>query len=351
MNQREYFRNSSLNNHLEKYDSNTYNYGQEIETKKIQNPFKSTVNKDENINNNIKRNFSAQRYLNISRELNEKNKLNKSCANDYHNNLTEGIIPKKKNTIKIKKIPLNKLKNRIKVNNQNISSQNYYNNDMDYNTRRIYLQKNNSIRFSDNSFDINLNNKYLNTNNFQRATEIPKNNKSFYCINNNDYENTQIDNKRNILYNKVNLRKKASKKIQINLNNTTLGNKNVFNEANQLNNIPSYNYSKKLFYEKKTGFKKKLAGFSSEKQKNFGNSFCCLNSNYINYNDKTNKKSIYNKKLNNNFINTNIRNNNDNSTYTTNITSHNNNINLFTSESMTKYNSKYNFLNKTKNIN
>ena len=351
MNQREYFRISSIDNHMKKYDSNTYNYGQEIETKKIQNSFNSSVNKDENINNNIKRNFSAQRYLNINRELNEKNKLNKSCANDYHNNLTEGIIPKKKNTIKIKKIPLNKLKNRIKVNNQNISSQNYYNNDMDYNTRRIYLQKNNSIRFSDNSFDINLNNKYLNTNNFQRATEIPKNNKSFYCINNNDYENTQIDNKRNILYNKVNLRKKASKKIQINLNNTTLGNKNVFNEANQLNNIPSYNYSKKLFYEKKTGFKKKLAGFSSEKQKNFGNSFCCLNSNYINYNDKTNKKSIYNKKINNNYINTNIRNNNDNSTYTTNITSHNNNINLFTSESIAKYDSKYNFLNKTKNIN
>ena len=103
MNQREYFRNSSLNNHLKKYDSNTYNYGQEIETKKIQNPFNSSVNKDENINNNIKRNFSAQRYLNINRELNEKNKLNKSCANDYHNNLTEGIIPKKKNPKKSRK--------------------------------------------------------------------------------------------------------------------------------------------------------------------------------------------------------------------------------------------------------
>ena len=55
MNQREYFRNSSLNNHLKKYDSNTYNYGQEIETKKIHNSFNSSVNKDENINNHLKK--------------------------------------------------------------------------------------------------------------------------------------------------------------------------------------------------------------------------------------------------------------------------------------------------------
>ena len=106
MNQRECYRNSLVNNNFKKYDTNTYN--KEITTKKIKNPFNTSLNKDFN-ENNMNRNYSMKRNLKIKNkknELNDKNKLNKSCAsmsNKLNNNLNDEIINKKKNSIKIKK--------------------------------------------------------------------------------------------------------------------------------------------------------------------------------------------------------------------------------------------------------
>ena len=84
------------------------------------------MNKDLN-ENILNRNYSMKRNLKINKGLNENNKLNMSCANitnkysnNLNNNLNDEISTKKKNSIKIKKIPLNKLKHKIQVNNLTI---------------------------------------------------------------------------------------------------------------------------------------------------------------------------------------------------------------------------------------
>ena len=390
MNQRECYRNSLQNNNLKKYDTNTYN--KEITTKKIRNPFNTSLNKDLN-ENNINRNYSMKRNLNIKNKINESNennKLNKSCANisnKLNNNLNDEIINKKKNSIKIKKIPLNKLKHKIQVNNPIITNYIFTNekninlyNDMNCNTQRIILNKNNNIRYSDNIFNNYINNNYSYSKNYQRTTEIPKQNNSLYGIQNLNLDNIERDNKQNILYNKVNLRKRASKKIKINLNtNLYPVNQNNTQGGNNMNNISSYNYdnngnndNNKLLQEKKIGlFKKKLAGLSSDKQNKIDTSFSYLSMSNINKNKKSN---IYNKKLNNtifksyitnqylnnnlndsyinnnNYMNKNRR-HNINSTFNNNLTNINKRIN--TTDSMTNYDSKYNNIttNKIKNIN
>ena len=389
MNQREIYRNNLINNNFKKYDTNTYN--KEITTKKIKNPFNTSLNKDlkENIMN---RNYSMKRNLQIKSITNENNKLNMSCANISNkyannlNNLNDEIPIKKKNSIKIKKIPLNKLKHKIQKNNPIITNyiytnennlkqynNNYYN-DMNCNTHRIILSKNNNVRFSDNfTKNNNNNNNYSFTKNYQRATEIPKNNSSLlYNIN---CENTDKENKQNILYNKVNLRKRGSKKIKINLNsNLNPINQYMTQEKSDRNDFSN----NKLLQEKKFGlFKKKLAGLSSEKQNKLDTSYNYLSLSNINNNSK--KSNIYSKKLNNTIFKAYISNqtsknkytnskknesylnnyykyinnqsNNIDKTYNNNLTNTNKRINI--TDSITTYDTKYNNINinKIKNIN
>ena len=391
MNQREIYRNSLVNNNFKKYDTNTYN--KEITTKRIKNPFNTSMNKDLN-ENILNRNYSMKRNLKINKGLNENNKLNMSCANitnkysnNLNNNLNDEISTKKKNSIKIKKIPLNKLKHKIQVNNPIITNyfytndnnnnqfnnNNYYN-DMNCKTHRNVLNKNNNIRFSDNFINVsNNNNNYSFTKNYQRATEIPKSNNSlFYNLNG---ENTDRVSKKDILYNKVNLRKRASKKIKINLNsNLNPVNHYMTQEKSDTNNISNYNNENKLFQEKKLGlFKKKLAGLSSEKQNNLNTSYNYLS--FSNINNNTKKRNIYNKKLNNTIFKAYISNQtnpnkyhmmNRNDTYINNYyqyinnqqnslnkTSNTNVTNTSKRDSMTTYDTKYNNINinKIKNIN
>ena len=151
-NQKEYYRNSLINPYFKKYNTNTYN--KEITIKSIKNPFSTSLNKEIK---DIDRNYSTKRDSIIKKELNEDNKLNISFGNMFNkvfNNLNDRIICKKKSTIKIKKITLNKLKNKIQVNRQdidkyyytneniNLNSYNYYK-DLNCNAQRIILNKNN----------------------------------------------------------------------------------------------------------------------------------------------------------------------------------------------------------------
>ena len=300
----EYQRNSLINNNLKKYDTNTFN--KEITTKKIKNPFSVSVNKD---NKNINRNFSCNRNINLKTELNDINiKLNKSYANiinNYSNNINDEKFDNKKNSIKIKKIPLNKLKHKIQVNNpmitnyiytcdkNNLNSYCYYN-DMNCNTQRYAHNKNDINRFQEYSFN-NINNYSL-TQKYQRSTEIPKNNNSLCGIQNFNLENYVKEDKKNILYNKVNLTKRASKNIKINLNtNINVGNKYIPSEKIPKKNILLYNYENQILQKKKTGlFKKKLAGFSKEKQNTGDNNYS-----YLSLVDPRTNNNIYNKKMNN----------------------------------------------------
>ena len=378
-NQKEYYRNSLINPNLKKYNTNTYN--NEITTKKIRNPFNTSLNKE---TKDINRNYSTKRYSFIKSEVNEDNQLNVSYGNminRFSNNLNDEIICKKKSSIKIKKIPLNKLKYKIQVNRQgnnnyfytneniNLNSYNYYNG-LNCNTHRIISNINNLTRFSESTFN---NNNYSFTNNEQRASEIPKNNYSLYNIQNLNLENNEKDDKKqNILYNKVNLRKKPAKKIKINLNsNFYPSNKNISYEKNIMNNnILLYNNGNKIFKEKKMGlFKKKLPENSSDKQ-NFVNN----NISYISTSNANKKSNLYNKKMNstifksyitnnnkymnskmnesyinNYYINFNGRYNDANKTYNTNISNTINKIN--TNDSTVTYDSKYSNFHKLKSIN
>ena len=378
-NQKEYYRNSLINPNIKKYNTNTYN--KEITIKSIKNPFSTSLNKEIK---DIDRNYSTKRDSIIKKELNEDNKLNISFGNmlnKFSNNLNDKIICNKKNSIKIKKIPLNKLKYKIQANRQSIDNYFYtdeninlnsynYSNDLNCNTQRIIINKNNLNRFSESTFS---NNNYSFINNEQRASEIPKNNYSLYSIQNLNLENSEKnDKKQNILYNKVNLRKKPPKKIKINLNsNFYLGNKCLFHEKNIINNnILLYNNGNKLLQEKKTGlFKKKLPENSSEKQNLVNNSLS-----YLSSNNDYKKSSLYNKKMNNTifksyissnnkyinrkmnesyinnyYINFNGRYNDTNKTYNTYSSITNNKIN--TKESTATYDSKYTNFNKVKSIN
>ena len=231
---------------------------------------------------------------------------------------------------------------------------------MNCNTQRIILPKNNLKKFHDNSFSNIFSNNYSFSQNYQRPTEIPKNNNySLYGSKQFNLENSVKDMKRNILYNKVNLKKR---KIRINLNNNlNTANKFLIYEKN------ANNKNNKFLIEKKMGlFKKKLAGISSDKQNNIDNG-----NNYLSLSNINNKRSkIYNKKINNTifksymynnnnyiknnfnesdinkyYINFNSRYNDINKTCNTHITNNN------TTESMTTHDSKYSNTNKTRNIN
>ena len=96
MNKKELFRNSLLNNNIKKYDTNTY---KEITTKKIKTPINISINKDP-IENKETRNFSTNKNNDIN------NNINNSCIDLTNIN----NINNKRNSIKIKKIPLNKIK-------------------------------------------------------------------------------------------------------------------------------------------------------------------------------------------------------------------------------------------------
>ena len=231
---------------------------------------------------------------------------------------------------------------------------------MNCNTQRIILPKNNLKNFHDNSFSNIFSNNYSFSQNYQRPTEIPKNNNySLYGSKQFNLENSVKDMKRNILYNKVNLKKR---KIRINLNNNlNTANKFLIYEKN------ANNKNNKFLIEKKMGlFKKKLEGISSDKQNNIDNG-----NNYLSLSNINNKRSkIYNKKINNTifksymynnnnyiknnfnesdinkyYINFNSRYNDINKTCNTHITNNN------TTESMTTHDSKYSNTNKTRNIN
>ena len=364
-NQKEYFRNSLIKDNFKKYDTKTYN--KEIATKKIKNPLNISINKESK--DILNRNYSTNRELNLKTDINviNKNILNLSSAN-YSNNINDEIISKKKNSIKIKKIPLSKLKHKIKINNPIITNyiyskekNNNYFNDMNCNTQRIILPKNNLKKFHDNSFTNIFSNNYSFSQNYQRPTEIPKNNNySLYGSKQFNLENSVKDMKRNILYNKVNLKKR---KIRINLNNNlNTANKFLIYEKN------ANNKNNKFLIEKKMGlFKKKLAGISSDKQNNIDNG-----NNYLSLSNINNKRSkIYNKKINNTIFKSYMYNNNNNyiknnfnesdiNKYYINFNSRYNDINKTcnthitnnnTTESMTTHDSKYSNTNKTRNIN
>ena len=364
-NQKEYFRNSLIKDNFKKYDTKTYN--KEIATKKIKNPLNISINKESK--DILNRNYSTNRELNLKTDINviNKNILNLSSAN-YSNNINDEIISKKKNSIKIKKIPLSKLKHKIKINNPIITNyiyskekNNNYFNDMICNTQRIILPKNNLKNFHDNSFSNIFSNNYSFSQNYQRPTEIPKNNNySLYGSKQFNLENSVKDMKRNILYNKVNLKKR---KIRINLNNNlNTANKFLIYEKN------ANNKNNKFLIEKKMGlFKKKLAGISSDKQNNIDNG-----NNYLSLSNINNKRSkIYNKKINNTIFKSYMYNNNNNyiknnfnesdiNKYYINFNSRYNDINKTcnthitnnnTTDSMTTHDSKYSNTNKTRNIN
>ena len=335
-NQKEYFRNSLIKDNFKKYDTKTYN--KEIATKKIKNPLNISINKESK--DILNRNYSTNRELNLKTDINviNKNILNLSSAN-YSNNINDEIISKKKNSIKIKKIPLSKLKHKIKINNPIITNyiyskekNNNYFNDMNCNTQRIILPKNNLKKFHDNSFTNIFSNNYSFSQNYQRPTEIPKNNNySLYGSKQFNLENSVKDMKRNILYNKVNLKKR---KIRINLNNNlNTANKFLIYEKN------ANNKNNKFLIEKKMGlFKKKLAGISSDKQNNIDNG-----NNYLSLSNINNKRSkIYNKKINNTIFKSYMYNNNNNYIK-----------NNFNESDINKYyinfNSRYNDINKTCN--
>ena len=113
MNKRNFLRNSFSysDNSFNKYDDNTF---KEITIKRIKNPFNISINK-ENINSINQGNENGINGSNENKNANYSS-INLSLVNAYKNN--ENI--NKKSTIKIKKIPLNKLKNRIKIPHMNL---------------------------------------------------------------------------------------------------------------------------------------------------------------------------------------------------------------------------------------
>ena len=300
MHQRELFRNSLIKDNIKKYDTNTY---KEITTKKIKNPFNFYLSKNPKEIHET-RNYSTKRDL-------AENKMNNS-----YTNLTNMTNINKRNSIKIKKIPLNKLKHKVKTNNP--KSNYYYNNDITtpnindinnniYKSQKIILNKNNKNIDTRYSFSFNDNNNIINNssygNNYPRITEIPdKNNYLSFSNLNLDKSNLDSGNKK-ILYNKVNVKKKKYNLMNNNNNHIKI---NLNKNLNKNNNYNVYPTEIDIdFQDKKIGlFKKKINNISLGKNNN--NTY--QNENRYN-NFSYNNSNIYNKKINNTIFKSYISNN------------------------------------------
>ena len=242
--QRDFLRNSYSFN---KYDTNTY---KEIVIKRIKNPFSISINK-ENINN-ISINRENENRINDSRENNNLNYSNVNLFNDnlkfseFNNNRENNN--KNKSTIKIKKIPLNKLKNRIKIPHMNYNFIPRANN-----TQRIFTSQNSHNNYS--SFNHENTNQYaipfprnLSKSKNININKIRRNNNSVCYQNNNNISfnkeflenNTNKEFQTKKLYNKVKLKKKFSENIntpRIKINKVN----SLFNSGNNNININNNN--------------------------------------------------------------------------------------------------------------
>jgi len=331
---------------IRKYDTKTY---KEITTKKIRNPFNALLNNENkfNFSNNI--NFDNLNY-NLKTEMNEKdnndNYLNISVATttnqikgklrDDSNSNLNNKDDNKKSSIMIKKIPLNKLKlkSKIQLTNKNSNYNLNLNNNINYNSvekanvnHRFYSIYSSSTEHDKNSYSIGQIGYFNNSQNFS-ATGIKKipsmyyynvNNKnnediSLEANNPNPTSNNNKDNnsKKNILYNKVKLRKRitgltSNKSSRVNRTNslandisdsnhimsnnnsnnfTAENNVNLDNNINQNHNLPKINSSKMYYY-----------------QRNFKNKNI-LSKNYMsNIKDKHINKDILNNTCDNNYEN------------------------------------------------
>ena len=320
---------------IRKYDTKTY---KEITTKKIRNPFNTLLNNENkfNFSNNI--NFDNLNY-NLKTELNEKdnndNYLNISIATATNQikgkfrddlNTNGNIKDDNKKSIMIKKIPLNKLKlkSKIQLTNQNGNYNLNQNQNIDYNSvekanvnHRFYSVYSSSTENGENSYSIGC---FRNSQNMN-ATGIKKMPSMYYKINKNNNEdisieanNSNINNnnksKKNILYNKVKLRKRitgltSNKSSRINKAN------NFINDISDNNNNICNNNSNNIIEDNNTnadssiGQNLNLSKINSSKiyyyQRNHKN---LISKNYMN--------SIKDNHLNKDILNNTCDNNNDN---------------------------------------
>ena len=344
INQRENLGNSLKRNSFKKYDTNTY---KEITTKRIKNPFNISMNKEN------KNNYSINGTNNMKNETLENNKCNYSSISIFNyntnNNLNNELFKLKKDnikksSIKIKKIPLGRLRNKIKIQNLNYNIVPKLNNTPRMNiSQSNYFYSNYSFNKGNNSYMTGYSpnskkNKNINLNDIPKLnSSITNKNKPKIGLNiNNDIieNNNEKYNKR--IYNKVKLKKKIFSKINehsikinkvnsfyktnnyssnrtsiqsnsrspkiIKINSGKINNNERNNQIilsaknltriNNINRIPDGNENKKrMIMEKKIGlFKKKYTGIL-EKQNNIE---------YKNlYFD-----NLYNKKNNNTIFNT-----------------------------------------------
>ena len=289
---------------IRKYDTKTY---KEITTKKIRNPFNALLSNENKFNFSNNMNLDNLNY-NLKTEMNDKdnndNYLNISIAtttNQIKGKLRDDLNTNfnnkddnKKSSIMIKKIPLNKLKLKSKIQltnkNSNYNLNLYLNNNINYNSvekanvnHRFYSLYSSSTEQDKNSYSIGY---FNNSQNFNGAgiKKIPSMN--YYNINNNEDlsidannpngNNNKDNSKKNILYNKVKLRKRitgltSNKSSRINkansivndnsdinnnigtknINNITADNNSyINNNLNQNHNLPKINSSKIYYYKR-----------------------------------------------------------------------------------------------------
>ena len=364
LNQRDLLRNSFNGNNYKKYNTNTY---KEITTKRIKTPFNNSNNKENK--NNFSINDMNQNIKNESFENNSKSNYSSlSIFNYYTNNNFNNELSKikkddnKKASIKIKKIPLNKLKNKIKIQNINFSNlcpklnntprmcpshsiffySNYsFNKEKNYCTTRYshYSKKNKNI-------DLNDIPKINNSINHENSPKIK------LSLNNEINENS-IEKEPKIIYNKVKVKRQIFNKIKINkVNdfckidnynsdrnslqaknqsqkiikiNTRKKNNEIILSGKNLNKIKKKikipdgrEYKSKIIQEKKIGlFKKKLTGISLEKKNNVEYKNLCFDSFGVKKINTTNFNSFISnnrEKLNDSYYNSFVKlsnNNND----------------------------------------
>ena len=259
---------NSLSNTKKKYDTNTY---KEITTKRIKYPFNTLSNIDNGNNCSINTN-----HLNLNTEAKDSDRTNLnisyiSISNNINKNLKEDLNTNnkdidKKSSIKIKKIPLNKLKRKIQINNIN-NINNNFNHNLTTNTNRNSIDC--SERINTNFYPINQIKNSYSTKCFQNSqitnskllNKIPLMNshKTYNSINNiNNELFKKVNNgetKSNMLYNKVKINKiipgmKNRKYVQINRNNTFTNNTYEKNSNNSQNKSMTKNFSGIYYYQR-----------------------------------------------------------------------------------------------------
>ena len=340
---------NSFNNNKRKYDTNTY---KEITTKKIKYPF-NTLSNVENGNN-----FT----INTEEKDNNINNLNISCINM---NTNKDI--NKKSSIKIKKIPLNKLKRKIRINNiNNINSNiNHYSKTNTNNNRNSIdnidriITSSNPINQVKNSYSTSYfqntqitNAKILHkipTMNYHKTNNLINNMNNEYFKKINNWED-----KPNILYNKVRINipgMKNRKYVQKNNNNTfnnTYNNDINIDNNNSQSNLIIKNYSVNMDYFKRN-FKNILSEnclSNANQEKKINNTI----SNNENKNNQNKEKKLGLFKKINSFENKNK------SFCFNNVYSKKKNITIFkcymsnTNKTLNESNKRINYANSNRNI-